>query len=172
VVSFRWFRWFRPFRFGRFVSTFRFTWNSLFLYKITVGKITVVCMDWNISKGFQECCHRWLYVIFLQTFWLISRAKYLRWTIEVCCSIFNFYSLWIGHAYSGLSQVWLCSRLSQVWLEFLRARRICYCLNWKELIKNLISSSRELVRQKIRANKFASGKQALLIAFGSIGLWI
>ena len=36
--------------------------------------------------------------------------------------------------------------------EFLRAKRICYCLNKKELNKNLISSSRELVRQKIRAN--------------------
>jgi hypothetical protein len=46
--------------------------------------------------------------------------------------------------------------------EFLRAKRIFYCLNWKELIKNLISSSRELIIQKIRANKFASGKPALV----------
>jgi hypothetical protein len=45
--------------------------------------------------------------------------------------------------------------------EFLRAKRLCYCLNRKELIKNRISSSRELIRQKIRTNKFASGKQAL-----------
>ena len=34
--------------------------------------------------------------------------------------------------------------------EFLRAKLICYCLNWKELIKKLLSASRKRVRQKIR----------------------
>ena len=45
--------------------------------------------------------------------------------------------------------------------EFLSAKRICYCLNWKELIKKLVSLSQKFVRQKICANQFASGKPAL-----------
>ena len=54
--------------------------------------------------------------------------------------------------------------------EFLRAKGICYCLNWKELIKKLISSSGK--RQKIRAKKFASEQPALEFLFSVSCLWI